>query len=138
MSKALKIKIVAVLTNLLPPLGVCIWQFPIIISRTESTISFAAMLIIVLFLAFAKDEVKQYITSPTVFTLSVVFLILGYIGMTLGEQFLIIGLTTVTSSVISTPLYMWSKNEKEGNKQIDLLNTLKGLVSKDESDNEKH
>jgi hypothetical protein len=95
------------------------------------------MLLIVLFLAFAKDEVKKHITSPTVFTLSVVFVILGYIGMTLGEQFLIIGLTTVASSVISTPLYMWSKNEKEGNKQIELLNTLKGLVSKDESNNEK-
>lgn len=137
MKKATKIKTFAILTNLIPPVAVCIWQFPIIVSRTDSTISFAAMLLIVLFLAFAKDEVKKHITSPTVFTLSVVFVILGYIGMSLGEQFLIIGLTTITSSVISTPLYMWSKNETTENKQIQLLDAIKGLVNKDES-NEKY
>ena len=118
--------------NILPPIIVTITQFPIIMERSDSRLSFAAVLLCIILVVFFKDRVKKYLLSPSTLSVSIIFVLIGYMGNTLGDQFLLIGLTTIAASIISMPFYMWHKQANKENERIKRLEEIKELVDNNE------
>lgn len=132
MKKATKIKTVAILINVLAPLIVTATQLPMIVSRPDTRWSFAAVLLLILGFVFLKDQIRKHLLSPSTLSLSIFFVFVGYAGNALGDQFLLIGMTTIAASLVAAPFYMWYKYEKRDDERLKRINELKEIIGDNE------
>lgn len=105
--KATIIKVIATILQIVPVLIALGFCGPAIISRWDKTLSVAAIVAIIIIILIFKDATKRFISTPSAFKFSIAILIFVLIAMSLGEQLLIISVSSVISGIICLPLNMW-------------------------------
>lgn len=105
--KAMTIKIIATVLQIIPVLVALCINAPIIVSRWDKTVSVAAIVAFIIIACIFKDAVKKFISTPSAFKFSLMIFILCLISLSLGEQLLIISATSLLSGLVCLPLNMW-------------------------------
>lgn len=105
--KARIIKIIAILIQVIPLLVVLGLYSPIIVSKWDKTVSVCAIIVGILLCCIFKDAVKKFFQRPSGFVISLIIFVFCLIGMSLGEQLLIISATSLISGLVALPLNVW-------------------------------
>lgn len=138
MKKTTWIKIAQIGVTAIPPVVVLCCRFPVFVKDTGTTISAAGLLVAVILACIFKDQTKKLFQTPSAFKICLCVFLLSVIAVNLGQQMLEISATALISGACGVPLNMWYNSLKKPETTDDLLEGIKNLLKKGDSENEKH
>ena len=137
MKKATWIKIAQILVTAVPPVAVLCCYFPDFVKDTGTSISAAALLVLIILMCIFKDQTKKFFQTPSAFKICLVVFVLSLIAVKLGNQMLIISATALISGACGIPLGIWYNFETKPATTDDVVNVLQDLVKGKEDETEQ-
>lgn len=138
MKKTTWIKIAQICVTAIPPVVVLCCRFPVFVKDTGTTISAAGLLVAVILACIFKDQTKKLFQTPSAFKICLCVFLLSVVAVSLGQQMLEISATALISGACGVPLNMWYNSLEKPETTDDLLEGIKNLLKKGDSEDEKH
>lgn len=138
MKKTTWIKIAQIGVTAIPPVVVLCCRFPVFVKDTGTTISAAGLLVAVILACIFKDQTKKLFQTPSAFKICLCVFLLSVVAVSLGQQMLEISATALISGACGVPLNMWYNALEKPETTDDLLEGIKNLLKKGDSEDEKH
>lgn len=105
--KTLTIKILALCIQIIPVLVVFGIYCPVFVSRVDKALSAGAIVVIVILSLIFRDAFRKIFQRPSAFIFSGIVFGICLIGISIGEQLLVLSATSLMSGLVAWPLNLW-------------------------------